>query len=43
LVNLLNARGTAKDAVCDVLSIAALVRIREIPFRTPGKKDKPFQ
>jgi hypothetical protein len=27
----------------DVLSIAALVRIREIPFRTPGKKDKPFQ
>jgi hypothetical protein len=23
--------------------MAALVRIGDIPFRTPGKKDKPFQ
>jgi hypothetical protein len=31
------------DAVLVAPLIAALVRIREIPFRTPGKKDKPFQ
>jgi hypothetical protein len=36
----------AATAECDArgaTSIAALVRIRENPFRTPGKKDKPFR
>jgi hypothetical protein len=31
------------DAVLVAPLIAALVRIGEIPFRTPGKMDKPFQ
>jgi len=44
LVNLLQrARPTAECGARGAASIAALVRIGEIPFRTPGKKDKPFQ
>jgi hypothetical protein len=44
LVNLLQRSQPPRDAVRVALaSIAALVRIGEIPFRTPGKMDKPFQ
>jgi hypothetical protein len=44
LVNLLQRSQPPQDAVArSAASIAALVRIRESPFRTPGKKDKPFQ
>jgi hypothetical protein len=44
LVNLLQrSRPTAGCGARGAASIAALVRIGDDPFRTPGKKDKPFQ
>jgi hypothetical protein len=43
LVNLLQRARPPRDAVRGATSIAALVRIGESPFRTPGKMDKPFQ
>jgi len=42
-VNLLNARSHRGRGARGAASIAALVRIGESPFRTPGKMDKPFQ
>jgi hypothetical protein len=43
LVNLLQRARPPRHAVRRSAAMAALVRIGEIPFRTPGKKDKPFQ
>jgi hypothetical protein len=44
LVNLLQRSQPPRNAVSAWRrDMAALVRIGEIPFRTPGKKDKPFQ
>jgi hypothetical protein len=43
LVNLLQRTRPPRNAVRRSAAMAALVRIGEIPFRTPGKKDKPFQ
>jgi hypothetical protein len=43
LVNLLQRTRPPRNAVQRGAAMAALVRIGEIPFRTPGKKDKPFQ
>jgi hypothetical protein len=36
-------RAATADAVWRSAAMAALVRIGSFPFRTPGKKDKPFQ
>jgi hypothetical protein len=43
LVNLLNARSHRGMRARGAAAIAALVRIGESPFRTPGKKDKPLR
>jgi hypothetical protein len=40
----LPAMHAARASEPSITSIAALVRMREnIPFRTPGKKDKPLR
>jgi hypothetical protein len=43
LVNLRQRTRPPRNAVRRSATMAALVRIGSFPFRTPGKKDKPFQ